>query len=104
FRSSQQSVAHTLFVGWGRTSSVGAKCRRRLDEAAAKLWRNHRPVIHIASPETKTTMRYTTPFFLLALLGTGAAPVATAQQQVGISPWGPTDEVGRLTSQRACAV
>ena len=41
-------------------------------------------------------MRYTTPFLLLALLSTGAAAVATAPQQVGISPWGPKDEIGRL--------
>jgi kynurenine formamidase len=41
-------------------------------------------------------MRYTTPFLLLSLLSTGAAAVATAPQQVGISPWGSKDEIGRL--------
>ena len=48
------------------------------------------------STERKGTMRYTTPFLLLALLNTGATTVATAPQQVGISPWGPKDEIGRL--------
>ena len=40
-------------------------------------------------------MRYTTPVLLLALLSTGAA-VAAAPPEVGISPWGPKDEIGRL--------
>jgi kynurenine formamidase len=47
------------------------------------------------SPERKSTMRYTTPVLLLALLSTGAA-VAAAPPEVGISPWGPKDEIGRL--------
>jgi len=49
----------------------------------------------IRSPERKSTMRYTTPFLLLALLSAGAA-AAAAPQQVGTSPWGPKDEIGRL--------
>ena len=40
-------------------------------------------------------MRYITPFLLLALLSPAISEVAAAQQ-VGISPWGPKDETGRL--------
>ena len=40
-------------------------------------------------------MNTATPFLLLALLSAGAASAA-APQQVGTSPWGPKDEIGRL--------
>jgi kynurenine formamidase len=75
---------------------VGGNVNKRNKDLSGAVKQNLQKTKTRNKPKKGNIMNTATPFLLLALLSAGAAAADAPQQQVGDSPWGPKDEIGRL--------